>query len=414
MCAAGRRPAAVQGGCRSGWWADGGPLGPVQGVLAAGVAAVVGQGGGVAEPAAPGDDVVPRLPLAGELLRQRTSTPGRAVGGGSAPVDSGPEADIRVSPSRRARRERASRPLLIVRRGRPPASPSAAPSPRFRAGWDGWDEPVRSTAARLPMRSARLARLADGAGKRRRGPRTARPLDDRRPRMPADRVARPVRSAASCSGPGRSSGPPTACRSLSRLLLLLTVLAVVPLAALVGATVSGHLHEVARQQQADRASVPATLLLDAGPSADGRPGARGRRLGRRGRRPAHRPGPGPPGAPGPAPWSACGSTAPGRSTTAPLGDGDIAADDGGRGGARTRAAHWPSWRSATSSSSPPSTGGGHAAGPRAGPPSSRSGAPAGPDRPAGVSPARRSRRRRARPAAAGCPRARRGPRRAAR
>ena len=143
--------------------------------------------------------------------------------------------------------------------------------------------------------------------------------------MPADRVARPgpVRRFTLGSGPLKRTSD--RLQVLSRLLVLLTVLAVVPLAALVSATVSGHLHEVARQQHAERASVPATLLFDAGPSADGRPvpteavwaGADG--VPRTGRVPA-------------AGSARAGTVVrvwadrTGALTTAPLSDGDVAAD----------------------------------------------------------------------------------------
>jgi hypothetical protein len=51
---------------------------------------------------------------------------------------------------------------------------------------------------------------------------------------------------------------------LSRVLLVLTALAVAPLGALVAAHTSGHLHAVAREQAASRSLVTATLLGDAG------------------------------------------------------------------------------------------------------------------------------------------------------
>jgi hypothetical protein len=143
--------------------------------------------------------------------------------------------------------------------------------------------------------------------------------------MTADRVARPgpVRRFTLGSGPLKRTSD--RLQVLSRLLLLLTVLAVVPLAAVVGTTVSGHLHQVARQQHAERASVPATLLFDAGPSADGRPvptaavwaGADG--VPRTGRVPA-------------AGSARAGTVVrvwvdrTGALTTAPLSDGDVAAD----------------------------------------------------------------------------------------
>jgi hypothetical protein len=145
--------------------------------------------------------------------------------------------------------------------------------------------------------------------------------------MPAARPRRPgpVRRFTLGSGPLKRTSD--RLQALSRVLLLLTVLAVVPLAALVGSAVSGHLQQVARQQQAERTSVPATLLFDAAGttsgSADGVAttaswaGADG--VPRTGRVPA------------PA-GSRAGSVvrvwvdASGGLTTAPIGDGDIAAD----------------------------------------------------------------------------------------
>jgi hypothetical protein len=143
--------------------------------------------------------------------------------------------------------------------------------------------------------------------------------------MTADRVARPgpVRRFTLGSGPLKRTSD--RLQVLSRLLLLLTVLAVVPLAAVVGTTVSGHLHQVARQQHAERASVPATLLFDAGPSADGRPvpteavWAAADGVPRTGRVPA-------------AGSARAGTVVrvwadrTGALTTAPLSDGDVAAD----------------------------------------------------------------------------------------
>ena len=147
--------------------------------------------------------------------------------------------------------------------------------------------------------------------------------------MPTARVPRPgpVRRFLLGSGPLKRTSD--RLQALSRVVLLLTVLAVVPLAGLVGTSVSGHLHEIARQQQAHRASVPGTLLFDAAPtpsgsgSADDVPtpaswaGADG----------VPRTGP----VPAPA-GSRAGSVVrvwvddAGALTTAPLGDGDIAAD----------------------------------------------------------------------------------------
>jgi hypothetical protein len=143
--------------------------------------------------------------------------------------------------------------------------------------------------------------------------------------MPADRAPRPgpLRRFTLGSGPLKRSSD--RLQFLSRLLLLLTVLAVVPLSAVVGASVSGHLHEVSRQQHQDRTSVAATLLFDAGRTADGTTvptaaawaGADG--VPRTGEVPA------PDGA-------RAGSVVPvwvdrtGTVTSAPLADGDIAAD----------------------------------------------------------------------------------------
>lgn len=143
--------------------------------------------------------------------------------------------------------------------------------------------------------------------------------------MPADRAPRPgpVRRFTLGSGPLKRATD--RLQVLSRLILLLAVLAVVPAAALVGSTVSGQLHDEARQEQAGRASVPATLLFDAAGSHDGRSvpttatwaGVDGV---------AH-------SGPVPVPGGARAGTVvrvwiddAGDLTTAPLGDGDIAAD----------------------------------------------------------------------------------------
>jgi len=147
--------------------------------------------------------------------------------------------------------------------------------------------------------------------------------------MPAARAPRPgpVRRFLLGSGPLKRTSD--RLQALSRLVLLLAVLAVVPLAGLVGTAVSGHLHEVARQQQAQRASVPATLLFDAGRTPSGSSSA--------GEVPTTATWAGADGVPrtGPVPaptGSRAGSVVrvwvddAGALTTAPLGDGDIAAD----------------------------------------------------------------------------------------
>lgn len=143
--------------------------------------------------------------------------------------------------------------------------------------------------------------------------------------MPADRAPRPgpVRRFTLGSGPLKRTSD--RLQALSRLLLALAVLAVVPAAVLVGRATSGHLHDVARQQHAERASVPATLLFDAAGSPDGPPvattatwaGADGV----------------PHSGPVPTPGGARAGTVvrvwvdrAGSLTTAPLADGDIAAD----------------------------------------------------------------------------------------
>lgn len=143
--------------------------------------------------------------------------------------------------------------------------------------------------------------------------------------MPADRAPRPgpVRRLTLGSGPLKRTSD--RLQVFSRLILLLAVLAVVPASVVVGADVSGRLHQVARQQHAERAMAPATLLFDAAASSDGRPvptaatwaGADG--VLRRG--------------PVPAAGGARAGTVvrvwvdrAGSLTTAPLGDGDVAAD----------------------------------------------------------------------------------------
>jgi hypothetical protein len=142
--------------------------------------------------------------------------------------------------------------------------------------------------------------------------------------MPAARAPRPglVRRFTLGSGPLKRTSD--RLQVLSRLLLLLAVLAVLPVSALVGGAVSGHLHEVARQQSAVRTHVPATLLFDA-PDGDTATvpttavwaGADG--VPRTGSVPA------------PA-GNRAGSVVrvwvdrAGALTSAPLGDGDIAAD----------------------------------------------------------------------------------------
>lgn len=143
--------------------------------------------------------------------------------------------------------------------------------------------------------------------------------------MPADRAPRPgpVRRLMLGSGPLKRTSDRV--QVLSRLLLLLGVLAVVPASAVVAADVSGRLHEVARQQHADRATVPATLLFDAAASPDGRPV------------PTTATWAGADGVPrsGPVPVAADARAGTvvrvwvdraGALTSAPLGDGDIAAD----------------------------------------------------------------------------------------
>lgn len=142
--------------------------------------------------------------------------------------------------------------------------------------------------------------------------------------MPADRVRHtgPLRRFTLGSGPLKRTSDRV--QFLSRLLLVLVAFATVPVSALVGCSVSAHLHDVARHQAAVRSSVPATLLFDAAPAdtatvptaavwatTDGVP--------RSGTVPA------PAGARAGAVvrvWTDAG----GALTTAPLGDGDIAAD----------------------------------------------------------------------------------------
>jgi hypothetical protein len=147
--------------------------------------------------------------------------------------------------------------------------------------------------------------------------------------MPAARVRRPgpVRRFTLGSGPLKRTSD--RLQTVSRVVLLLTVLAVVPLSWLVGTSVSGHLHEVVRQQQAHRASVPATLLFDAGatPSGSGSADEVPTPAAWAGADGVPRTGP----VPAPA-GSRAGSVVrvwvedSGTLTTAPLGDGDVAAD----------------------------------------------------------------------------------------
>jgi hypothetical protein len=142
--------------------------------------------------------------------------------------------------------------------------------------------------------------------------------------MPAPRAPHPGPFRRFRLGSGPLKRTSDRLQFLSRLVLLLTALAVVPLAGLVASREAGHLHEVARQQQATRASVPATLLFDAPAGSDATPptaavwaGADG--VPRTGTVPA------PAGARAGAVVRVWVGPS-GALTTAPLGDGDIAAD----------------------------------------------------------------------------------------
>jgi hypothetical protein len=141
--------------------------------------------------------------------------------------------------------------------------------------------------------------------------------------MPADRAPQPGPLRRFTLGSGPLKRTSDRLQFLSRLVLLLAVLVVVPLSAVVGSSVSGHLHAVARQQAAVRTSVPATLLFDATgdrattPTTAAWAGADG--VPRTGAVPA------PAGARAGSVVRVWVDTA-GTLTTAPLGDGDIAAD----------------------------------------------------------------------------------------
>jgi hypothetical protein len=142
--------------------------------------------------------------------------------------------------------------------------------------------------------------------------------------MTADRAPQPGPLRRFTLGSGPLKRTSDRLQFLSRLVLLLAVLVVVPLSAVVGSSVSGHLHAVARQQAAVRTSVPATLLFDAAtgdrattPTTAAWAGADG--VPRTGAVPA------PAGARAGSVVRVWVDTA-GTLTTAPLGDGDIAAD----------------------------------------------------------------------------------------
>ena len=83
--------------------------------------------------------------------------------------------------------------------------------------------------------------------------------------MPAARPRRPgpVRRFTLGSGPLKRTSD--RLQALSRLVLLLAVLAVVPLAGLVGTAVSGHLHEVAASVAKERMPNGFRTVINTGP-----------------------------------------------------------------------------------------------------------------------------------------------------